>query len=131
MKIISIACCILIYNLGFSQEVIAIDDIVPNENYNNILVKKVYTDANASTFVIWIKDKVNPHIHKEHTEQVFVLEGKAKVWLNGKEQVIKKGDWITIPKQTIHRVAVLSKIPLKVISIQAPKFEGKDRIFID
>ena len=36
---------------------------------------------------------------------------------------------ITIPKNTWHYAKTTSKEPLKVISIQAPNFDGKDRIF--
>ena len=40
-------------------------------------------------------------------------------------------DQITIPKGTIHEVIkVIGETPLKVISVQSPKFDPKDRYFI-
>jgi mannose-6-phosphate isomerase-like protein (cupin superfamily) len=43
-------------------------------------------------------------------------------------KAIKKGDFIFIPKNTFHAVKTTSEIPLKVISLQAPFFDGTDRI---
>ena len=114
-----------------AQTSISVENMLPEEDYENLLVKKIYSDAHASTFVIWIKKGVKPHKHLTHTEQVLVLEGKAKVQLNDKEIIVQKGDWITIPEQTIHGVQVVSETPLKVISVQTPEFKGKDRVFIE
>ena len=41
---------------------------------------------------------------------------------------IKAGDIIFIPANTFHEVKVTSEKPLKVISIQAPEFDGTDRV---
>ncbi len=131
MKVIPIICYFIISTGLFAQTKNAILDFEPDQNYDNILVKKVYSDANTSTFVIWIKKNVRLHKHIKHTEQVFVLEGRASVQLNDKEIIVEKGDWVTIPKQTIHAVKVLSKIPLKVISVQTPEFKGEDRVFVE
>lgn len=131
MKVIPIICYFIISTGLFAQTKNAILDFEPDQNYDNILVKKVYSDSNTSTFVIWIKKNVRLHKHIKHTEQVFVLEGRASVQLNDKEIIVEKGDWVTIPKQTIHAVKVLSKIPLKVISVQTPEFKGEDRVFVE
>ena len=42
-----------------------------------------------------------------------------------------KGDFVFIPKNTPHSVNVISKVPLKVISVQAPFFDGKDRVLLE
>ncbi|TSE11427.1 MULTISPECIES: cupin domain-containing protein [Aquimarina] len=115
----------------WSQGKFSAYDIKPDKEFENVLVKKIFTDPHTSTFVIWIKNEVKPHQHLKHTEQVFILEGKANVWLNKEEIVVQAGDWITIPEKTIHAVKVISETPLKVISIQTPEFKGKDRVFIE
>ena len=51
--------------------------------------------------------------------------------LGEKELKIRKGDVVFIPKNTVHSVKSIGKEPLKVISVQAPFFDGKDRIMID
>lgn len=106
-------------------------EIVPDSaNYQNIYVKKIDSDSLVSNFIIWIKDEVKAHKHVTHCETIIVLEGAAIMTLGDKKIEIKKGDYIFVPKDTPHSVKVTSEIPLKVISIQAPEFNGDDRIFM-
>lgn len=51
--------------------------------------------------------------------------------LNGTEYKIKAGDYFFIPKGSLHYVKVTSAMPLKVLSIQSPFFDGKDRVFVE
>jgi mannose-6-phosphate isomerase-like protein (cupin superfamily) len=97
--------------------------------YENVYSRALYSDtSNVSSFVIFIKKEVKAHKHITHAEHVIVLEGKAEMTLNDKKFSIKKGDVIFIPKNSFHSVKTTSKIPLKVLSIQAPYFDGKDRV---
>lgn len=106
-------------------------EIVPDSaNYQNIYVRKIDSDSLVSNFIIWIKDEVKAHKHLTHCETIIVLEGAAIMTLGDKKIEIKKGDYIFVPKDTPHSVKVTSEIPLKVISIQAPEFNGDDRIFM-
>ena len=60
-----------------------------------------------------------------------VIEGRALMTLDNEELEIKAGDFINIPKGTNHSVLeILSEVPLKVLSIQSPYFDGADRIFL-
>lgn len=106
------------------------DTIKAPAAFENIYSRALYTDtSNVSSFVIFVKKEVKAHKHLTHAEHVIVLEGKAEMTLNDKTFSIKKGDIIFIPKNSFHSVKTTSKIPLKVLSIQAPYFDGKDRIF--
>ena len=98
---------------------------------DNIYNKALFSDSLASSFVIVIKKEVKLHKHLLHSEHVVVLEGKGQMTLGAKGFEIKKGDVVFIPKNTTHAVISTGDVPLKVLSIQAPKFDGKDRIFID
>lgn len=91
---------------------------------------KIADDDFQSSFLIWIKDEVKLHKHNEHTENIYVLKGKGEMILNDEKFVIKKGDYLNIPKGRAHSLKVLSSSPMQVLSIQSPKFSGKDRIFI-
>ncbi|MEO0403613.1 MAG: cupin domain-containing protein [Bacteroidota bacterium] len=99
----------------------------PNEN---IEVQTITLDSLVSTHQIWIKQGVKAHFHEYHTEHVVVLSGKAKMSVNGEEFMIGPGDLIFIPKGSIHSVEVIGDENLVVLSIQAPVFRGKDRIFV-
>ena len=49
---------------------------------------------------------------------------------NNERYMIKQGDYFRIKKGTPHAVKVTSIKPLKMLSVQAPEFFGKDRIFL-
>jgi mannose-6-phosphate isomerase-like protein (cupin superfamily) len=98
---------------------------------DNIYNKALFGDSLASSFVIVIKKEVRIHKHITHSEHVVVLEGKGQMTLGSQGFSIKKGDVIFIPKNTLHSVVSMGEQPLKVLSIQSPKFDGKDRVFID
>ncbi|MBM3452930.1 MAG: cupin domain-containing protein [Bacteroidetes bacterium] len=95
-------------------------------------VEKITEDSLHSTFLITIPHKVLLHYHKIHTENIVVLSGKALMKLGSDTLKIQKGDQITIPKGTIHEIIrVISRKPLRVYSIQSPKFDGTDRYFVE
>lgn len=71
------------------------------------------------------------HYHATHTEQVIVLSGEADMMLGDQNIHIKAGDVVFIPKGTPHSVNVTSAEPLKIISVQAPLFDGTDRVMVD
>ena len=114
----------------FGQQ--SLQDIQPDDPaYENIHIKKIASDPRSTTYVIWVKSGVKSHYHVEHTEQLVVISGKGTMTIDGKSFQIRKGDYINIPKGKTHSVAVKGKKPLKVLSIQAPEFLGKDRIWVE
>ncbi|MFC1647189.1 cupin domain-containing protein [Patescibacteria group bacterium] len=52
--------------------------------------------------IIAVIDRTRLHYHKMLTETYHVLDGKLSIYLNGKKQVLKKGDLVKIPPKTIH-----------------------------
>lgn len=116
---------------GMAQNHLKTDTVGLKTVSDNIYNSPAFGDSLASSFVIVIKKEVKLHKHLKHSEHVVVLDGEGIMKLDQKEIVIKKGDLVFIPKNTPHAVKTTSKQPLKVISIQAPNFDGKDRVFID
>jgi mannose-6-phosphate isomerase-like protein (cupin superfamily) len=109
---------------------IGLDTIKAPKNLENTSIIPLFHDTiNVSSFLIFIKKEVKLHKHITHDEQVYVIEGEGKMQLGEKIKEIKKGDFIFIPKNTYHSVKTTSNNELKVISIQAPYFDGKDRFF--
>ena len=115
----------------FTQEYVSsIQHIKPNDvEFENISVKQLSTNNEATTFAIWIKKRVKLHKHLYHTENVIIEEGEGEFQLGDSIYKVKKGYVIVIPQDTWHGVIVNSKETMKVISIQSPQFLGKDRIF--
>jgi mannose-6-phosphate isomerase-like protein (cupin superfamily) len=112
-----------------AQDKLSLDSIDFNKEGANIQSIKLFSDSNSTSFVIFVKDQVKAHYHENHTETIVVLEGKAEMQLNNNYLEINVGDILTIEPQNIHSVKVTSEIPLKVLSIQAPEFKGRDRHF--
>lgn len=137
MKFCFLIVALLFFTTGKSQnlpqEITAtnVDTIGKTSATENLYNAKLFGDSLASSFCIVIKKEVKPHKHLTHSEHVIVNEGSGIMKLGGKTFPIKKGDVIFIPKNTIHSVKTTGKQPLKVISIQAPLFDGKDRILTE
>lgn len=107
------------------------DTLKAPKNFDNVHVQTLAHDSLQSVFVIWVKKEVKGHFHAAHTECIVVLEGKALMRLNDQIITIKRGDVIHVPSGTKHAVLeAKGNKTLKVLSIQAPYFDGKDRIFI-
>lgn len=58
-----------------------------------------------------------PHIHHDLDELMFVLEGTATVWVDGKAAQIEAGGWHFRPKQIIHTFWNGSDKPLRFIDM--------------
>jgi mannose-6-phosphate isomerase-like protein (cupin superfamily) len=122
---------VLILFSGKSQTVTGTDTIGSRSVSDNLYNKALFGDSLTSSFCITIKKEVKAHKHASHSEHVIVIEGEGSMKLADKTFTIKKGDVVFVPKNIIHSVKTTSKIPLKVISVQAPLFDGKDRIMIE
>ena len=103
--------------------------VEPDVSFENIHVKKLFSDSNSTTFAIWVKQKVKMHKHILHVENIYVTEGSGNFYLEDSTFLIKSGDLIVVPKNSWHGVVVSSENPLKVLSIQSPEFKGNDRVF--
>jgi mannose-6-phosphate isomerase-like protein (cupin superfamily) len=126
--------CILLalcFYKGRAQLVLNTDTIGSRTVSDNVYNKQLFGDSLSTSFCIVIKKGVKAHKHLYHSEHVLVLEGEGVMRLADSSFTLKKGDLIFIPKNTIHAVKTNSKVPLKVLSIQSPLFNGSDRVFVE
>lgn len=115
---------------SFAQNFQHLSSLTPETDYENVHVVKLSGDSLQSSFVIWVKQNVKEHFHQQHSESVYVLEGEGMMSLGDQLFLIRAGDYVFIPKGTPHSVTqIMGDVPLKVISIQAPVFDGTDRVF--
>lgn len=70
------------------------------------------------------------HYHQNRDEITYCLKGQAVMNVSGKELVMKVGDLMYIPALMIHGSEVTGNETLQLISIFAPPFDGKDRIYV-
>ena len=114
-----------------SAQEVDLKSIKPDSNtYENVYVMKMDEDSMHSSYIIWVKNGVGKHYHGYHTELIYVISGKGVMVLNEDEFRIRKGDYILIPAGYVHSVETTSRKPLKVFSVQTPKFDG-DRVWIE
>ena len=114
-----------------AQNLQSLDTVKAYGDYENIYLRKLYTDSLVSSFVIFVKKEVKAHKHVSHSEHVYILDGEGEMRTGDKKITVKKGDMVFIPKGTIHSLTVTSKTQMKVLSVQAPLFDGKDRVMAD
>lgn len=119
---------IIILNNYYSQ--LIENQKIKRKSTNENTVVKLSEDSLQSTFLIEIPNKVPLHFHRWHTENMVVVQALMK--LGSDTLKIKKGNQVTILKGTPHEVIkVISKKPLKVYSIQSPKFDPSDRYLVE
>jgi mannose-6-phosphate isomerase-like protein (cupin superfamily) len=95
-----------------------------------VQVKRLAGDDKVSSFVIVVNDSVQAHFHQNHAEHVYVLEGSGSMRLGDQRFEVKAGDFVFIPQGVIHAVRPRKGQALKVLSIQAPAFDGSDRVLV-
>ncbi len=130
MKTLSLTVCLLISVIAFSQNVTNLNEIKLDMDIDNILAKKLDSDSNSTSFLIWIDKGVKSHKHETHSEIIYVIEGEGIITIDGSNTIISTGDYFRIPQNTFHSLEVTTpKKAMKVLSIQSPEFLGKDRVF--
>ncbi|MBI4930899.1 MAG: cupin domain-containing protein [Bacteroidetes bacterium] len=132
MKTLLTLCFLLAsFPFSFSQNYQSLDTVKTYGDYENIYLRKLNSDSLVSSFIIFIKKEVKAHKHVTHSEHVYILDGEGEMMLGDKIMKVKKGDMIFIPKGTVHSLKVTSTTPMKVLSVQAPMFDGKDRVVVE
>lgn len=81
---------------------------------------------------VWQMTKGLPtHFHRSHEEVIFVRSGRAEARIGDRTVEMKAGDILLVPKGVVHGVKVLGDAPFLGVSVFAPAFDGKDRVFVE
>jgi mannose-6-phosphate isomerase-like protein (cupin superfamily) len=80
---------------------------------------KLFVSVDGAT--ISIQDGNTPkHLHANANEIQYVLDGTGTIWLGDKEERVKSGDLIIIPKGTAHGGTKPDGRTIKAIAIKTP-----------
>lgn len=98
------------------------------DNISSIPLSKNKT---TSAVLIQVREGVKSHYHAQHDEIVYILSGKGIMTVGPEKRVIQAGDFIVIPRGTVHSVINKSAQPLTAVSIMSPPFDGTDRVYTE
>lgn len=66
--------------------------------------------------------------HYHRSEHWIVVKGTAKIFLDGKEIILRKGESTFVPAGILHRIENPGKIPLEIIEVQIGEYLEEDDI---
>lgn len=93
-------------------------------------VRLAYDDL-ATSFLLSIPTETKMHYHNEHSEHILLVEGDGMVLLGYKTIELKRNEVIFVSKGTPHKIINKGRSPLKVLSIQAPFYDGSDIVILE
>jgi len=62
-----------------------------------------------------------PHIHHNYKESFLIVEGEMEFMVNGEVKVLKAGDALDVPPETLHTFNNKNDKPCKWVNIHSPK----------
>ena len=65
-----------------------------------------------------------PHIHHNEDETLYVIDGEMKVWKGDEEQILRKGEFIFLPRGIPHWYNVVSPTARHLVMITPGGFES-------
>ena len=103
------------------------------ENASTMLIDTRLTDeVEASSRVFRIYTRVPAHYHTGCDEYLLVLSGRALFLLEGREPFeLGPGELVFFKKGTIHGTAELLEEPFVVFSVDTPRRDPRDIVFVN
>ncbi|MBC3756785.1 cupin domain-containing protein [Hyunsoonleella sp. SJ7] len=62
-----------------------------------------------------------PHMHKSFKESFLIVEGEMEFFIDGEVKVVKAGESVDVPPNTLHTFGNKSDAPCKWVNIHSPK----------
>lgn len=62
-----------------------------------------------------------PHLHHNYKESFLIVEGEMEFMVNGEIKVVKAGEALDVPPETLHTFNNKSDKPCKWVNIHSPK----------
>jgi len=72
--------------------------------------------------------RLSEQLHRHRSEHWILLQGTAKVTIDGTEQIVRTNESVFIPTNTRHRLENVGKIPVRLIEVQNGEYLGEDDI---
>lgn len=103
------------------------------ETSDTIIMDCYLTDEpECSSRVFRLYDRIPKHYHEQCNEILYLLEGKAKFYINDEEpRILEKGMMVTFYKRVVHLVESIGEKPATFLSCDTPRRDPDDAHFLD
>lgn len=104
------------------------------ETATTLLVDHYLTDREAaSARVFRVYRPTPPHYHASCDEYLFVLSGRGIFWMEdaSTEAAFGPGELLFFQRGTVHALPTLAEEPVVFLSVDTPRRDPRDIIFID
>ena len=95
-----------------------------------IEVIKLNETENITQLLVFIKTAEVPHYHAYHDLTFIVVEGEGELYLDGRREVLGKGDVAFIPKGKVHYYTNKGEISV-LLAIFSPAYDGSDSVKVE
>jgi mannose-6-phosphate isomerase-like protein (cupin superfamily) len=87
----------------------------------------------ASTRVFRVYRATPPHYHATCDEYLYVLSGKGTFWMDrpANRTAFASGDFLFFKRGTVHALPEISEGPVVFLSVDTPRRDPKDIIFVN
>ena len=104
------------------------------ETADTLLVDRYLTDrVAASARVFRVYRGTPPHYHENSDEYLYVLSGRGTFWMGGPSDQAEfgPGDLLFFKRRVVHALPDLLQEPVVFLSVDAPRRDPKDVIFVN
>jgi len=90
-------------------------------------------EAAASARVFRVYRETPPHYHATCDEYLYVLSGRSEFWMKGPENggEFSSGDLLFFRRGTVHALPGISDAPVVFLSVDTPRRDPRDVIFVN
>jgi mannose-6-phosphate isomerase-like protein (cupin superfamily) len=98
-----------------------------------LLDRYLTNEEAASARVFRVYRETPPHFHEKSDEYLYVLSGKGTFWMGdvSNSGVFAPGDLLFFKRRTIHALPEIFEGPVVFLSVDAPRRDPKDIIFVN
>jgi mannose-6-phosphate isomerase-like protein (cupin superfamily) len=103
-------------------------------NATTLLIDRYLTDRpSASARVFRVYKPTPPHYHVNSDEYLYVISGRGTFWMQDPESVAEfgPGELLFFERGIVHALPSILAEPLVFLSIDTPRRDPKDIIFVD